>query len=107
MKIEYGDYKTISDKLTLGLYSMANRLKAHHLQLRQKLYVKNNNIELNWIPKKQLDIYCIGELFRGQKIPLLAQRIENIFGNRQGVVNAFLIGKRLVILTYILKNGLI
>ncbi|AUS96772.1 hypothetical protein CDQ84_05765 [Clostridium thermosuccinogenes] len=47
-------------------------------------------IELNWIPERQLDIHCIGELFRGPKIPLLVQRIDSIFGNGQGVVNAFI-----------------
>ena len=51
------------------------------------------NIELNWIPERQLDVDSIGELFRGPKIPLLAQRIDSIFGNGQGVVNAFLIGQ--------------
>ena len=40
-----------------------------------------------------MDIYCIGDLFRGPKIPLLAQRIDSFFGNNQGVVNAFLIGQ--------------
>ncbi len=51
------------------------------------------NIELNWIPKRQMDIHCIGDLFRGPKIPILAQRIDSIFGNDRGVVNAFLIGQ--------------
>ena len=51
------------------------------------------NIELNWIPERRLNIHSIGELFRGPKIQLLAQRIDSIFGNGQGVVNAFLIGQ--------------
>lgn len=51
------------------------------------------DIELNWIPKRQIDIDSIGVLFRGPKIPLLAQRIDSFFGNGQGVINAFLIGQ--------------
>lgn len=51
------------------------------------------SIVLNWIPKRQVDIHSIGELFRGPKIPILAQRIDRIFGNSKGVVNSFLIGQ--------------
>ena len=39
-----------------------------------------------------MDVDSIGELLGGRK-SLLAQRIDSIFGNGQGVVNAFLIGQ--------------
>lgn len=51
------------------------------------------NIELNWIPKRQVNIHSIGELFRGPKIPFLAQRTDEIFGGNQGIINSFLIGQ--------------
>ncbi|MPM13990.1 hypothetical protein SDC9_60350 [bioreactor metagenome] len=51
------------------------------------------DIELNWIPKRQMNVHSIGGLFRGPQIPLLAQRIDEIFGSGQGVINSFLIGQ--------------
>lgn len=51
------------------------------------------DMKLHWIPKRQLGIRCIGDLFRGPKIPLLAQKIDLLFGNGQGVIHADLIGQ--------------
>ena len=58
-----------------------------------ELLCQKYGILLNWIPKRQVAIEEIGELFRGPKIPLLAQKIDSIFGNNQGIINAALIGE--------------
>ncbi len=50
-------------------------------------------ITLCWIPKRQIDIDTIGSFFRGPKIPLLAQKIDDMLGNNQGFMNAELIGR--------------
>jgi len=49
-------------------------------------------VELCWIPKRQLFIKDIKEFFRGEKIPMLAKKIDNTFGDSQGVINAAIIG---------------
>lgn len=49
-------------------------------------------ITLCWIPKRQIDIGAIGNLFRGPKIPVLATKIDSLFG-KQGFINAELIGQ--------------
>ena len=50
-------------------------------------------IKLKWIPKRQIKLEEIGDLFRGPMIPLLAKKIDTIWGNNQGVMNAVLLGK--------------
>ncbi|MGO4987036.1 DUF3626 domain-containing protein [Gallicola sp. Sow4_E12] len=50
-------------------------------------------IKLKWIPKRQIKLEEIGDLFRGPMIPLLAKKIDTIWGNNQGVMNAALLGK--------------
>ena len=57
------------------------------------LLCQKYEINLCWIPKRQIAVNHIGEIFRGPKIPLLAKRIDEIFGNNQGVINAALIGE--------------
>ena len=57
-----------------------------------ELLCKTYNIALRWIPKRQILINDIGELFRGPQIPKLAKRIDNLFGDNRGIVNAALIG---------------
>ena len=49
-------------------------------------------IELKFIPKRQVYLANIGELFRGPKIPILASKIDNLLGNNKGIINANLIG---------------
>lgn len=49
-------------------------------------------ISLCYIPKRQIDIDTIGTLFRGPKIPVLAEKIDSLFG-KQGFINAELIGR--------------
>jgi len=49
-------------------------------------------IPLYWIPKRQINIDSIGSLFRGPKIPLLANKIDSLYG-KQGVINANLLGQ--------------
>ena len=49
-------------------------------------------ISFHWIPKRQIDIDSIGNLFRGTKIPILAERVNSIFGEL-GFINAELIGQ--------------
>ena len=53
---------------------------------------KKHGITLCWIPKRQIAVDIIGSLFRGPKIPVLARKIDSLFGN-QGVINAELIGQ--------------
>lgn len=50
-------------------------------------------IKLEWIPKRQIEVEAIGDLFRGSMIPPLAQKIDTLFGHNQGVMNAALLGK--------------
>lgn len=50
------------------------------------------NIELCWIPKRQVEIDVIEALFRGPMIPVLARGIEERFGKGLGVLDAALIG---------------
>lgn len=57
-----------------------------------KILCKKYGIAFCWIPKRQIDIKIIGNLFRGPKIPLLAKRIDSLFG-KQGFINAELIGQ--------------
>jgi len=49
-------------------------------------------ITLCWIPKRQIKVADIGELFRGPKIPMLARKIDSDFGHGKGIMNALLIG---------------
>ncbi|MGI5959685.1 MAG: DUF3626 domain-containing protein [Massiliimalia sp.] len=51
------------------------------------------NIHLNWIPQRKISVHEIGNLFRGPKVPVLAKKIDILFGNKQGIINAYLIGK--------------
>lgn len=53
---------------------------------------KKYGITLFWIPKRQIDVDTIGNLFRGPKIPILAEKIDLLFG-KQGFINAELIGQ--------------
>ena len=59
---------------------------------KAELLCQKYGIGLSWIPKRQLAVEDIGEFFRGAKIPLLARKINNTFGNNQDVINAALIG---------------
>lgn len=54
---------------------------------------KRYGIALIWIPKRQVNIEAIGELFRGPMIPPLAKKIDRLFGNNQGIIHAALIGQ--------------
>ena len=45
-----------------------------------------------WIPKRQVNISAIGNLFRDPQIPVLARKIDSLFGG-QGFINAELIGQ--------------
>ena len=49
-------------------------------------------LALYWIPKRQIDVESIGSLFRGPKIPILADKVDSLFG-KQGIINADLIGQ--------------
>ncbi len=49
-------------------------------------------IALHWVPKRQMEVRHIGPLFRGPKIPLLAQRVDRLLGGGQGIINAALVG---------------
>ena len=53
---------------------------------------KKYEIALVWIPKRQIDVKSIGDLFHGPKIPELAEIIDTRFG-KQGIINAELIGQ--------------
>ena len=57
-----------------------------------KQLCKKYGITLFWIPQRQVSVDAIGSLFRGPKIPVLAVKIDSIFG-KQGFVNAALIGQ--------------
>ena len=57
-----------------------------------KQLCKKYGIALFWIPERQLNVDAIGSLFRGPKIPVLAAKIDSIFG-KQGFINAELIGQ--------------
>ena len=50
------------------------------------------NIALHRIPARQVKTADIGALFRGPQIPILAQKIDRVFGNGKGLINAALIG---------------
>jgi len=50
-------------------------------------------IELFWIPKRQIEVNTIGNLFRGPAILPLAQKIDSCFGKNKGVLTAALIGE--------------
>jgi hypothetical protein len=50
-------------------------------------------IKLEWIPRRQMEIEEIGDLFRGPMIPPLAKKIDILFGHNQGIMNAALLGK--------------
>ena len=54
---------------------------------------KKYQIELERIPKRQIEVEEIGELFRGPMIPLLAKKIDMLYGSHQGIMNASLLGK--------------
>ena len=51
------------------------------------------DIEFYRIPKRQMKVTDIGEFFRGPQIPILAQKIDRVFGKGTGTINAALIGK--------------
>lgn len=51
------------------------------------------NIDLQWIPMRQLKIDEINDEFRGPLIKPLAMKIDRFYGNQSGIINAALIGK--------------
>jgi len=51
------------------------------------------DIEFYRIPKRQMKVTDIGEFFRGPQIPILAQKIDRVFGKGTGTINAAIIGK--------------
>lgn len=57
-----------------------------------KMLCKKYGIRICLIPKRQVASKDIGDVFRGPKIPIIARRIDSIFGNNSGVINAALIG---------------
>jgi len=57
-----------------------------------KLLCETYEIEIYQIPKRQIAVHEIGDIFRGPKIPRVAQRVDRIFGNSGGVMNVALIG---------------
>lgn len=50
-------------------------------------------IKLEWIPKRQIMVDEIGDLFRGPMIPKLAKKIDTVFGHNKGVMNAAILGE--------------
>ncbi len=50
-------------------------------------------IKLHWIPERHVYTEEIGKYFRGPAIPIVAQKIDDILGNHQGVIHAELIGR--------------
>ncbi len=48
---------------------------------------------LKWIPERRINVDDIGELFRGPMIPVIAKRIDALFGDGRGVLNAALLGQ--------------
>ncbi len=50
-------------------------------------------IKLEWIPKRQIEVDEIGDLFRGPMIPLLAKKIDALVGHNKGIMNAALLGE--------------
>jgi len=60
---------------------------------KAELLCQKYGITLKWIPKRQMALGDIGEIFRGPKIPLLAKMIDKDFGKNQGIINAALIGE--------------
>lgn len=51
------------------------------------------DINLRFIPKREIRVDEINKLFRGEKIRPLAERIDTSFGDNKGVINAYLIGE--------------
>ena len=49
-------------------------------------------LALRWIPERRIAVDSVGSLFRGAMIPLLAQKIDALFG-KQGYINAELLGR--------------
>lgn len=49
-------------------------------------------IELKWIPKREIEISRIGSTFRGPGVPLLADEIASFLGSNEAVMNAALLG---------------
>ncbi|MFA5479963.1 MAG: DUF3626 domain-containing protein [Candidatus Muiribacteriota bacterium] len=50
-------------------------------------------IKLEWIPVRQISVEEIEELFRGPMIPLIAKKIDTMFGNNNGILNAAILGE--------------
>jgi len=63
------------------------------IEEQAKELCEKHDIALNWIPKRQVAVSDIGGIFRGPQIPILARKIDRIFGNGSGVINALLIGE--------------
>jgi hypothetical protein len=49
-------------------------------------------VRMDWISQRRMAVEEIGDLFRGPMIPVLARKIDDLFGHRQGFINARLIG---------------
>lgn len=51
------------------------------------------SIKLKWIPKRQIKIEDIDDEFRGDKMKPLSYRINNMFGDNSGYIDALQLGK--------------
>ncbi len=63
------------------------------IEVKAKKLCDKYDIVLKYIPKREIQINDINDLFRGEKIRPLAERIDTLFGEGNGVINAYLIGE--------------
>ncbi|HIS68994.1 MAG TPA: DUF3626 domain-containing protein [Candidatus Gallacutalibacter stercoravium] len=85
----HGDISLAND---IDSFYMDGSFKGTTFAKQAEALCRKYNIALEWIPKRQVDVGEIGDLFRGPMIPKLAKKIDHLWGNRQGIIDARLIG---------------
>lgn len=51
------------------------------------------DIDLKWIPERRIQVEALDHFFRGPMIPLIAKKIDALFGDESGFINARILGK--------------
>ena len=74
-----------------GFYMDESYIGTEFFNIAEEL-CRRYDITFCMIPKKQVNVADIGTLFRGPQVPVLAKRVDRMFGQGEGVINAALIG---------------
>lgn len=85
----HGDIDLLTD---VDSFYLDESFKNSQIEDSAILLSEKYDIELHWIPLRKITVDSIDDEFRGPKIKPLAKKIDLLYGNGAGIINAALIG---------------